>query len=158
MTMPVRILITTDAVGGVWVYATELACSLCRSGDEVMLAIIGPRPRPDQLRPLRGVRGLQVKMTDLLLEWMDPEGTDIKRAGETLRNFADEFQPDVVHLNSFREGNLHWPAPVLIVAHSCVQTWWNACRTGHLDGVRWRGYCDRVAAGLSAADIWAAPS
>jgi len=149
---------TTDAVGGVWVYATELACSLCRAGNEVMLAVIGPRPRPDQLRPLRDVPGLQLKMTDLLLEWMDPEGTDVTRAGKMLRNVAEEFQPDVVHLNSFREGSLGWPAPVLIVAHSCVQTWWRACRLGPLDGAQWHTYCDRVATGLSAADVWAAPS
>jgi glycosyltransferase involved in cell wall biosynthesis len=158
MTMPLRILMTADAVGGVWVYATELACALCEVGNEVMLAVIGPRPRPDQLRPLRGVHGLHLKMTDRLLEWMDPEGTDIKRAGEMLRSIADEFQPDVVHLNSFREGNLNWSAPVLIVAHSCVQTWWRACRSGELGGARWSTYCDRVAAGLSAADAWVAPS
>src|SRR5262245_39077977 len=111
MTVPLRIFMTTDAVGGVWVYATELACSLCRGGNEVMLAVIGPRPRSDQLRPLRDVPGLQLKMTDLLLEWIDPDGTDIKRADEVLCNIADEFQPDVVHLNSFREANLDWSAP-----------------------------------------------
>jgi len=158
MTIPLRILMTADAVGGVWVYATELARSLCKGGNEVMLAVIGPRPRPDQLRPLRGVRGLHLKMTDLLLEWMDPGGADIERAGETLGSIAAGFRPDVVHLNSFREGNLDWSAPVLIVAHSCVQTWWSACRTGALGGVRWSVYCDRVAAGLSVADVWAAPS
>jgi glycosyltransferase involved in cell wall biosynthesis len=158
MTMPLRILMTADAVGGVWVYATELACALCEAGNEVMLAVIGPRPRPDQLRPLRGVHGLHLKMTDRLLEWMDPEGTDIKRAGEMLRSIADEFQANVVHLNSFREGNLNWSAPVLIVAHSCVQTWWRACHSGELGGARWSIYCDRVAAGLSAADAWVAPS
>src|SRR5215468_8054052 len=158
MTMPLRILMTADAVGGVWVYATELACSLCKAGNEVMLAVIGPRPRPDQLRPLRGVHGLQLKITDLLLEWMDPAGTDIRRAGQMLRGIADEFRPDAVHLNSFREGNLNWPAPVLIVAHSCVKTWWRACRSGQIGGARWPTYCDRVAAGLHAADAWVAPS
>jgi len=158
MTMPLRILMTADAVGGVWVYASELACSLCNAGNEVMLAVIGPRPRPDQLRPLRGVRGLQLKITDRLLEWMDPAGADIRRAGQMLRSVADAFEPDVVHLNSFREGTLNWSAPVLIVAHSCVQTWWRACRPGQPGGVRWPVYCDRVAAGLSAADAWVAPS
>jgi glycosyltransferase involved in cell wall biosynthesis len=158
MTMPLRILMTADAVGGVWVYATELACALCRAGNAVMLAVIGPRPRPDQLRPLRSVPGLQLKITDRLLEWMDPAGTDIRRAGQMLRSIADAFQPDVVHLNSFREGNLNWSAPVLIVAHSCVRTWWRACRSGPLGGARWSTYCDRVAAGLSAADAWVAPS
>jgi glycosyltransferase involved in cell wall biosynthesis len=123
-----------------------------------MLAVIGPRPRRDQLRPLLGVHTLQLKMTDLLLEWMDPEGADIERAGEMLLSLADEFQPDVVHLNSFREASLDWPAPVLIVAHSCVQTWWQACRGGPIRDARWRAYCDRNGAGLSAADVWVAPS
>src|SRR5258707_4952324 len=158
MTMPLRILMTADAVGGVWVHATELARSLCEGGNAVMLTVIGPRPRPDQLRALRSVHGLQLKMTDLLLEWMDPEGTDIRRAGQMLRSIADAFQPDVVHLNSFREGNLNWSAPVLIVAHSCVQTWWLACRSGQLPGGPWLTYCDRVAAALSRADAWVAPS
>src|SRR5260370_10929191 len=158
MTKLVRILMAADAVGGVWVYATELARSLCEGGNEVMLTVIGPRPRPAQLRPLRSVHGLQLKITDLLLEWMDPAGTDIRRAGQMLRIIADAFQPDLVHLNSFREGNLNWSAPVLVVAHSCVQTWWRACRSSRHGGGRWPTYCDRVAAGLSAADAWVAPS
>src|SRR5258708_36840122 len=158
MTMPLRILMTADAVGGVWVHATELARSLCEGGNEVMLTVIGPRPRPDQLRPLRSVHGLQLKITDLLLEWMDPAGTDIRRAGQMLRSIADEFQPDLVHLNSFRAGNLNWSAPVLIVAHSCVQTWGRACRPAEPAGAPWPTYCDRVAAGLSAAAAWGPPS
>jgi glycosyltransferase involved in cell wall biosynthesis len=158
MTAPMRILMTADAVGGVWVYATELARSLCKGGNDVMLAVIGPRPRPDQLFPLHGVHGLTLRVTDLLLEWRDPEGADFKRAGEVLLNIADEFRPDVVHLNSFREASLDWLAPVLIVAHSCVQTWWHACHDGHLGEARWRVYSDRVAAGLSAADAWVAPT
>jgi glycosyltransferase involved in cell wall biosynthesis len=158
MTAPMRILMTADAVGGVWVYATELARSLCKGGNDVMLAVIGPRPRPDQLFPLHGVHGLALRFTDLLLEWMDPEGTDIEHAGDALLKLADEFQPDAVHLNGFREANLDWPAPVLTVAHSCVQTWWHACRGGHPGVARWRVYCNQVATGLSAADAWVAPT
>jgi glycosyltransferase involved in cell wall biosynthesis len=158
MTTPLRILMTVDAVGGVWVYATALARLLCEGGNEVMLAVVGPRPQPDLLHPLRRIRGLQLAVTDLQLEWMDPEGTDIGRAGETLLNIASEFRPDLVHLNGFREANLVWPAPMLVVAHSCVQTWWQACRGGPFAEARWQGYRDRVAAGLSAADAWVAPT
>ncbi len=149
---------TADAVGGVWVYAVELARALCEDGYKVMLVANGPRPRSDQVRPLRGVRGLELRVTDLRLEWMDPEGADIERAGDVLLNTADEFRPDIVHLNSFREAILDWPAPAVVVAHSCVQTWWRACRGGDLSEARWRLYCDRVAAGLSAADVWVAPT
>ena len=47
---------------------------------------------------------------------------------------------------------------MLIAAHSCVQTWWRACRSSQPGGARWSTYCDRVAAGLSAADAWVAPA
>src|SRR5260370_19555988 len=157
MTMPLRILMTADAVGGVWVHATELARSLCEGGNEVMLTVIGPRPRPDQLRPLRGVHGLQLKITDLLLEWMDPAGTDIRRAGQMLRIIADAFQPDLVHLNSFREGNLNWSGPVLLSGLSCGQTWWRACRSSRHSGGRGATYCDRGAARPSPAAASGAP-
>ena len=40
-----RVLMTTDAVGGVWAYALELATAL---RVEVVLAVLGPAPDPDQ--------------------------------------------------------------------------------------------------------------
>jgi glycosyltransferase involved in cell wall biosynthesis len=153
-----RILMTADAVGGVWVYAAALARALCRAGHDVLLVVMGPAPRTDQLRPLAGVGGLNVQVTDLQLEWTDPEGADFDRAGETLLHIADAFGPDLVHLNGFREAQFDWPAPVLVVAHSCVQTWWRACRGSAPNERRWALYAENVAAGLSAADAWAAPT
>jgi hypothetical protein len=44
-----RILMTADAVGGVWVYATNLACALCARGTEVTLVVQGPSPTPEQI-------------------------------------------------------------------------------------------------------------
>jgi glycosyltransferase involved in cell wall biosynthesis len=153
-----RILMTADAVGGVWVYASALARALCAAGHHVLLVVMGPQPRPDQLQPLADVAGLQITSTDLQLEWLDPEGTDFERAGEMLAEIADAFGPDLVHLNGFREAQFDWPAPVLVVAHSCVQTWWRACRGGAPSEPRWALYTENVAAGLCAADAWLAPT
>lgn len=153
-----RILMTTDAVGGVWVYAAEVARALCASGCELMLVILGPPPRPQQISTLRGIPGLDFRIVGLALEWMDPDGRDVEPAREQLLRVAEEFRPDVVHLNSFREGSFAWPAPVLIVAHSCVYTWWRGCRGNLPNEPRWRTYASNVATALSAADAWVAPT
>ena len=49
MTPPskLRVLMTTDAVGSVWSYASELARALCQGGTRVLLVIMGPPPQPD---------------------------------------------------------------------------------------------------------------
>lgn len=155
---PERILMTTDVIGGVWVYAGSLATVLCESGCEVTLVTMGPAPRVDQLQTLRGVPGLRIEITDLALEWMDPEVADATRAREALLRIADRVRPDIVHLNSYREAAFDWPAPVLIVAHSCVLSWWHACRADIPIELRWRNYTTAVARGLRSADAWAAPS
>jgi glycosyltransferase involved in cell wall biosynthesis len=153
-----RILMTTDAVGGVWTYATELSRGLCERCDEVALVVMGPAPRSDQVAPLHAIRGLSIETTELALEWMDPEGADIANARDRLLSIARRVRPDIIHLNSYREAVFDWPAPVVVVAHSCVWSWWQACRGGEPDDARWHRYKEAAAAGLAAADIWCAPS
>jgi glycosyltransferase involved in cell wall biosynthesis len=153
-----RILMTTDAVGGVWTYATELSRGLCERGDEVTLIVMGPSPRADQLAPLHDIHGLRIETTDLALEWMDPEGSDIANAQDRLLSIAQRVHPHIIHLNSYREAIFDWPAPVLVVAHSCVWSWWKACRGGEPNDPRWHHYAEAVAAGLAAANTWCAPT
>ena len=45
---PKRILMTVDAVGGVWQYAIALARELSLSGDTILLAGLGPTPTDEQ--------------------------------------------------------------------------------------------------------------
>jgi glycosyltransferase involved in cell wall biosynthesis len=149
---------TADAVGGVWVYATELARGLCARGDRVTLVVMGPPPRAEQLQSLHGIRRLTVKCTGVALEWMDPEGLDVERARECLLRIAERSAPDIIHLNGYREATFGWQAPILVAAHSCVWSWWRACRGGNPDAARWHQYARNVAAGLSAADAWVAPT
>jgi glycosyltransferase involved in cell wall biosynthesis len=153
-----HILMTTDAVGGVWVFATTLAAMLCRSGARVSLVTLGPHPREEQLRPLRTIAGLHVECTDLALEWMDPEGNDVPRARRELAKIERRLKPDLIHLNSYREACGKWAAPVVVTAHSCVRSWWRACRGDEPAEPRWHTYFGNVAAGLVAADVWTAPT
>src|SRR5256885_15556974 len=88
-----RILMTTDAVGGVWIYAANLARGLCDLGHEVTLLVMGPAPRREQLAALRAIQGLQVEITDLALEWMDPAGPDVARAQQRVLSGSDRVRP-----------------------------------------------------------------
>jgi len=153
-----HILMTTDVVGGVWAYATMLACVLAAQGDRVTLVTLGPAPNDDQKAALADVSRIELIITDLALEWMDPAGEDSRRAAEMLLGLAHELRPDVVHLNSYREGALPWPTPALVVAHSCVLSWWEACHGCLPDEPRWLAYAEAVEAGLRAADTWVAPT
>jgi glycosyltransferase involved in cell wall biosynthesis len=148
---------TADAVGGVWTYATALVRALSRQGHEICLVTTGPPPRPDQLAGLAHIDGLTVEVTGLALEWMDRDGADTAQARETLTRIESQFRPDIVHLNGFREATFGFSAPILTVAHSCVASWWQACRGGAADG-SWHRYLEGVADGLNAADVWVAPT
>jgi glycosyltransferase involved in cell wall biosynthesis len=149
---------TTDAVGGVWTYAADLARKLCERGHEVTLVTMGPAPRREQAAQVAGVPGLSLEITDLALEWADPEGRDVPRARDTLLRIVERARPDVVHLNSFREACFDLGVPALVVAHSCVASWWQACRPDQPMEARWHTYMGNVADGLNAADCWATPT
>src|SRR4051812_6311756 len=109
-----RILMTTDAVGGVWSYSTSLAAALAARGWRVMLITLGPSPKPHQLAGLNDHPRIESCRTDFALEWMDPDGKDWPRAAEGLTAIAEKFRPDIVHLNSYREACAGWNAPVLV--------------------------------------------
>jgi glycosyltransferase involved in cell wall biosynthesis len=155
---PLRVLMTVDAVGGVWVYTAALAQSLCRSGYQVTLVTLGPAPNTEQLRSLRGIRGLDVEVTDLPLEWMDPDGSAVPRTRSVFRSIERRIRPQIVHLNGYREACGQWEVPVLAVAHSCVRSWWQSCWGSDPSENRWIAYCGNVRSGLAAADAWVAPS
>jgi glycosyltransferase involved in cell wall biosynthesis len=153
-----RILITTDAVGGVWVYSVMLARALARRGCDVVLVSLGPPPRQDQTLELRDQPNIELEITDFALEWMDPEGKDFSHACAGLGTIARRARPNVIHLNSYREALGEWQAPVLVAAHSCVRSWWLACRGEEPTEARWNPYGAKVKAGLAAANRWVAPT
>jgi glycosyltransferase involved in cell wall biosynthesis len=158
MTSPQRILMTTDAVGGVWTYASTLSRALCERGYEVTLVTIGPATRADQMRAIADQPGLTIEAADLALEWMDPDGGDLPHARYVLGRIAERVQPDIIHLNSFREATFDFAAPVLVVAHSCVASWWQACRPERAIEASWQKYLANIAGGLATAAAWVAPT
>jgi glycosyltransferase involved in cell wall biosynthesis len=129
---------------------------LVENGYQVVLVIQGPPAQAEQLAALSDIAGIEIVATDHALEWMDPEGQDFTRACEELSTLARDKDVDLVHLNSFREAAADWHVPVLVVAHSCVSSWWRACRGGAPDEARWEAYVRSVKAGLDSAAVWVA--
>jgi glycosyltransferase involved in cell wall biosynthesis len=156
--LPRRVLMTTDAVGGVWTYALDLAAGLSRAGIETCLAVLGPAPDADQRRAVKAVPGLAFVETGLPLDWTAPTPDLIRDAGAAVADLAHDARADLVHLNSpaLAADNV-FPAPVVAVAHSCVATWWAAVKHGPLpDDFTWRAAM--VGEGYQAADAVIAPS
>jgi glycogen synthase len=152
---PRRVLVTADAVGGVWTHAVGLARGLEGRGVEVLLAVLGPAP--DAARRADAA-GLRVEATGLGLEWRDRAGPLARDARRALLALERRFRPDVVHANGFREAAAGFAAPVLVGAHSCVRTWWRACRGGDPPAGEWGPYERGVREGLAAAGLLVAPT
>jgi glycosyltransferase involved in cell wall biosynthesis len=91
------------------------------------------------------------------LEWMDDPWADVDADGAWLRALEQETSPDVVHLNGYAHGALPWSAPVVVVGHSCVLSWWRAVH-GEGAPASWQRYADAVTRGIRAADAVVAPS
>src|SRR4051794_4993306 len=123
-----RVLITGDTVGGVFTYVCELTRALAERDVDVCLALTGGRLSSEQRRKLRATGAERVFADELACEWMPDPWGDVERAGDWLQEIAAEVEPDVVHLNDYAHGARDWPAPVLVVGHSCVLSWHAAVR------------------------------
>jgi glycogen(starch) synthase len=152
-----HVLMTADAVGGVWSYALALATTLAPTGTRVTLAVMGPPPSEAQRGDAAAVPGLALELGPFKLEWMDEPWAEVEAAGRWLLDLAHRTRPDLVHLNGYAHGALAWPAPVLVVAHSCVLSWWDAVK-GERGPPGWDRYRATVRQGLLAADFVVAPT
>ncbi len=157
-TPPVRrVLMTADTVGGVWTYALELCRALAVDGVEVALATMGAPLSPGQWASAREVPGLTIHESTYRLEWMDDPWEDVRAAGKWLLELEARLEPDLIHLNGYCHGDLPWRAPTLMVAHSCVLSWWEAVK-GESAPDRYARYREEVTRGLRAAGCVVAPS
>ncbi|MFP4505249.1 MAG: glycosyltransferase family 4 protein [Cyclobacteriaceae bacterium] len=150
-TGPHRILMTTDAVGGVWHYALNLCRGLQAANIEIHLACMGPLPDDAQRTEAAGIRNLVLHESSYKLEWMDDPWEEIEQASLWLLYLEQEIQPELVHLNNYVFGELPWDSPCLVVGHSCVASWWADVRKEPLPP-SWQTYLQRVRKGLQSAD------
>ena len=150
-----RVLMTADTVGGVWNYALALIRAL--EEWEFALCTMGAPLSASQQREISTLKNARLFPSSFKLEWMDDPWGDVDAASEWLLEIAARFQPDIIHLNGYSHASLPWSAPVIVVAHSCVLSWWRAVKHENAPS-RFDEYQGRVAAGLNAADLVIAPS
>ena len=152
--LPPRLLMTTDAVGGVWRYSLDLAQGMA---PRPLLAVLGPPPSAAQRAEAAELR-LRLIETGLPLDWTAENTAALEATTMALQALAAREGVSSVHLHApALAGSARWAVPVVVVAHSCVATWWQAVRGGPLPGdFAWRTEATR--AGLRTADAVIAPT
>src|SRR4051794_14254632 len=91
---PLRILMTADAVGGVWQYTVDLVRRLMADGAEVLVAILGPAPSVEQRDELRRLPRVGFAERSLALEWEPNSWADVEASGQWLLELDSQFHAD----------------------------------------------------------------
>jgi glycogen synthase len=150
-----RLLITTDTVGGVWNYTSTLARTLADEGHAVLLAVIGD-PTDEQMTLLP--ENVAIEVRRYRLEWMPDSSVDLGTTARWLAQLARSWRSDVIHLNQMAyPGIVPFQVPTVVVVHSDVSSWFSEVR-GFPPTAEWGEYVRVVQAGLAAADVVVAPS
>lgn len=159
-----RVLITTDTVGGVWTFTQELATGLLERGNPVLMVSFGRAPSVAQRAQcellLQCYTGrFRYVPSEIPLEWMDANERVFEEGQRVLQLEAERFHPDIVHCNQFCYGAFESRTPRIITAHSDVLSWAQACHGGPLPPSPWLSrYVALVRAGLVASDAVVAPT
>lgn len=150
-----KILMTADTVGGVWTYAL----GLCKSLPDIhfILATMGPKASANQRDEASRLANVELVESGLALEWMDEPWQEVEQAADWLLSLEAIHSPDLIHLNGFVHASLPWRAPLLLVAHSCVLSWWHAVKN-EAPPERFRRYQDEVQRGIHSAECVIAPT
>jgi len=153
-----RILLTVDAVGGVWQYGLDLARGLVARGAEPLLALLGPAPSDAQRAEARAIAGATLVETGLPLDWLCDGPAPIRAAGTAIATLAGDLHADLVQLNMPTLAATPHTLPTVAVTHGCVSTWWQAAKPGAPLDPQFGWHHDMMAAGLRAADRLVAPT
>jgi glycosyltransferase involved in cell wall biosynthesis len=159
-----RILMTTDTVGGVWTFTQELATGLLGIGCAVCLVNIGePASRGrqewcDETSHEWGHNFLY-ETVNAPLEWMQNNEGAYRDGAPRLLQLAKEFGAELLHTNQFCFGALPIDIPRIVTAHSDVFSWADACRNGAIEKSDWLSrYSALVSKGMRDADAIVAPT
>jgi glycosyltransferase involved in cell wall biosynthesis len=151
-----RLLMTGDAVGGVWQYVLELARALHPLGVTTTLALLGPEPDLAQRKTAASVPGLKLIETRLPLDWTVSDPAELRRSGEAIATLASAH--DLVQVNApALAAQARFPVPVVAMAHSCVATWFEAVKGTKPDSI-YAMQAEATGRGLRRADTAVAPS
>lgn len=159
-----RILLTTDTIGGVWTFTRELSAHLLAAGHTVALVSFGRPPSHAQRHWALQQRqhfgeAFRFVPCDIPLEWMQNNHRVFAQGSDLLTHIARELRPDILHSNQFCWAALPLDTPKLITAHSDVISWAHAVNPSALHATPWlTRYRSLVQQGLNAANAVVAPT
>ena len=159
-----RVLMTTDTVGGVWTFTRELTEGLLTEGCFVMLVSLGREASADQSAwasdiAKRWPHDFRFLPTTFALEWMQDNANFYAESAALLEHSAIDFRADLIHTNQLCYGTLASHRPTLVTAHSDVHSWFAACRGYQPPASPWiERYDHLVRRGLQSADTVTAPT
>jgi glycosyltransferase involved in cell wall biosynthesis len=155
---PRRILMTIDAVGGLWRYGVDLARGLSAQGIACVLVGCGPEPDASQLDELHGVRDVALRWIGLPLDWMAADERALEDVGGTLLDTGRACDVDLLHLNlPSQAASIRADMPVVVASHSCIGTWWDAVRGSQMPA-DWQWQVTLTGRGLRRADVVLVPT
>jgi glycogen synthase len=153
-----KILMTTDSVGGVWSYSIELCKALVALGEcEIVLACLGGELGAAARNEARSLSNVYLYESEYRLEWMEDPWDDVEQAADWVHSLLHSTRADLLHLNCYGPAIRDYDVPVLLGAHSCVHSWWRATRGSEPDA-SWKRYRDCVIRALYTADRVVAPT
>lgn len=153
-----RVLMTIDAVGGVWRYGMDLARQLGEEDVACLLVGCGPAPDAAQREECCRLRNVTLRWSGLPLDWMVTDAAALAQVPDTLVAMARDWGADVMHLNlPSQAAGIPDGIPVVVTSHSCLATWWNAVKDGEFPA-DWRWQQALTRRGLRRADVLMVPT
>jgi glycosyltransferase involved in cell wall biosynthesis len=153
---PRHVLMTIDAVGGVWRYAMDLGAALAAQGVAMLFVGLGPKPSPLQRAEAEHIGRLA--WLEWPLDWLAEGPGALDGLAQALGGLVSANGIDLVHLNlPTQAAGLDVRCPVVVVSHSCVVTWFGAVRGTDLPP-EWSWQRDLNGRGLKQADAVFVPS
>lgn len=152
-----KILMTTDTIGGVWTFTVDLIKALKPFNVKILLASLGSEPSFYQKEEVSKIPYVEYVSSCYKLEWMEDPWEDIESAKLWITALANKFNPDLIHLNSYSFNPSIFNAPSIITGHSCVSSWWQAVKLEPLPS-SWDKYAKLVKNAVQSAELVTAPS
>ena len=133
-----RVLLTTDTVGGVWTYTRELTQGLLTQHCSVCLVSFGRKPDAVQSAWISRTKAdagsrFDFAASDAPLEWEQENAQAYEAGAPLLLELVKSFGADLLHSNQFCFGALPVAIPKVVAAHSDVLSWAEACRPEGLE-------------------------
>lgn len=152
-----KVLMTTDFIGGVCTYVLELCRHLQNREVDMHVIGLGRKPNPDQQRRFAEISNLSLRYKEYKLEWMDRPWDDVAKSRAWLQALIEEIRPDIIHLNNFVNLDRCPNIPIITVFHSCVLSWWRAVKQEEAPQDR-ALYRKHVYQSLQNSDVVVSPS